>query len=157
MLVNLTTARQHLRVEDDYPEAQITPYLAGAEASAGDFLNRRIFASAGDLAAAIALLPVALNDATAAFEQALDDADDITDPCAREAARADALQVLRQVQDVARETRLGIVINPAIEAAILLTLGHLHENREDVVIGSATQLPKGAEFLLWPHRIGLGV
>lgn len=52
----------------------------------------------------------------------------------------------------------GIVINPAIQASLLLICGHLYANREDVVIGvSATQLPNGAQYLLHPYRIGLGV
>ena len=52
----------------------------------------------------------------------------------------------------------GIVINPAIQAALLLICGHLYANREDVVVGvSATQLPNGAQYLLQPYRIGMGV
>lgn len=52
----------------------------------------------------------------------------------------------------------GIVINPAIQAALLLIVGHLYANREDVVVGvSATQLPNGAQYLLQPYRIGMGV
>ena len=52
----------------------------------------------------------------------------------------------------------GIVINSAIQAALLLIVGHLYANREDVVVGvSATQLPNGAQYLLQPYRIGMGV
>ncbi len=53
-----------------------------------------------------------------------------------------------------------MVVNDAIKAAILLTLGHLWRNREDVVAGAtaaAVQLPLGARTLLFPHRTGLGV
>ena len=47
-----------------------------------------------------------------------------------------------------------LVVNYAIKAAILLTLGHLYANREDVVAGQAvTQIPMGARSLLRPHRI----
>lgn len=52
-----------------------------------------------------------------------------------------------------------MVVNDAIKAAILLTLGHLWSNREDVVSGpsaAAVELPMGARSLLWPHRVGLG-
>lgn len=46
----------------------------------------------------------------------------------------------------------------AVIQAMLLTVGHLYANREDVVVGaSAVDLPQGARALLWPHRIGLGV
>lgn len=47
-----------------------------------------------------------------------------------------------------------LVVNFAIKAAILLTLGHLYANREDVVAGqSVAQMPFGAHSLLRPHRI----
>ena len=52
----------------------------------------------------------------------------------------------------------GIVINPAIQAALLLIVGKLYACREDAVVGvSVTQLPNGAEYLLMPYRVGLGV
>ena len=52
----------------------------------------------------------------------------------------------------------GIVINAAITAAMLLMVGHLHANREDVVSGvSVAQLPNGSQYLLMPYRVGLGV
>ena len=45
-------------------------------------------------------------------------------------------------------------IPEAVRAAILLTLGHLYEHREDVVVGpSANELPRGAEALLFPYRV----
>lgn len=45
-----------------------------------------------------------------------------------------------------------------ILAAIKLTLGHLYENREEVVVGvSANILPKASESLLYPYRILGGV
>ena len=51
-----------------------------------------------------------------------------------------------------------MVSNKQISAACLLILGHLYANREDVVTGTiATEMPKGSEALLTPHRIGWGV
>ncbi|WP_312417760.1 head-tail connector protein [Comamonas sp.] len=51
-----------------------------------------------------------------------------------------------------------MVVNYAIKAAMLLILGHLYSNREDVVAGaSVVQLPGGARSLLRPHRITHGV
>ena len=47
-----------------------------------------------------------------------------------------------------------VVVNAAIRAAILLTLGHLYANREDVVQGvTAEAMPLGARSLLRPHRL----
>ena len=41
-----------------------------------------------------------------------------------------------------------------IRAGIRLTLGHLYEHRETVLVGvTATELPEGAKSLLWPYRI----
>lgn len=51
-----------------------------------------------------------------------------------------------------------LLVNDAIRAAILLTLGHLYANREDVIVGlSAAEMPRGARDLLRPHRIMPGV
>lgn len=45
-----------------------------------------------------------------------------------------------------------------VKAALLLTLGSLYEHREDAVVGqSVAKLPRGAESLLWPHRVQIGV
>lgn len=52
----------------------------------------------------------------------------------------------------------GIVINPAIQAALLLIVGHLYANREDVLAGvSVAQLPNGSQYLLQPYRSCMGV
>lgn len=47
-----------------------------------------------------------------------------------------------------------MVSNKAVEAAILMTLGHLYANREQVVVGAAVaEMPFGPRALLRPHRI----
>ena len=52
----------------------------------------------------------------------------------------------------------GIVINPAIQAALLLMVGELYAFRENVVVGQTlAELPGGAQALLFPYRVGLGV
>ena len=49
-------------------------------------------------------------------------------------------------------------INDAINAAILLIVGHLYTNREDVIVGvSACELPNGAKSILNHYRINPGV
>lgn len=51
-----------------------------------------------------------------------------------------------------------MVVNDLIRAAILLTVGHLYANREDVAAGvSFAKIPVGAEYLLMPHRVKMGV
>ena len=47
-----------------------------------------------------------------------------------------------------------LVVNFAIKAAMLLTLGSLYAHREDVVTGvNVEALPFGARSLLRPHRL----
>lgn len=51
-----------------------------------------------------------------------------------------------------------MVVNDLIRAGILLTVGHLYANREDVAAGvSFAKIPVGAEYLLMPHRVKMGV
>lgn len=48
----------------------------------------------------------------------------------------------------------GTSVPGPIKSAILLIIGHLYENREDVIIGrQVNDLPKGAEYLLNPYRV----
>lgn len=156
-IIALGVARAHLRLEDDYPADQIERKLAAAESAAAQFLNRQLFADQAALDTAVAGVPAALVEAGEAYEAACTAADAIDDVVARCAARDQACRVYRAAQTTARETYEGIVLNEQIEAAILLTLGHLFENRQDVQQGSVSQLPIGAEQLLFPFRVGLGV
>ena len=106
MLLDLATAKLHLRVDDSAEDALIGLYVTAAEEFAMQFLGRTIYAT--ELA------------------QGLDTA--------------------------------GIVINQAIQAALLLIVGHLYANREDVLAGvSVAQLPNGSQYLMQPYRIGMGV
>lgn len=156
-IIALTTAKAHLRLESDYPDDQVQGKLDAAESSAAQFLNRRIFEDQGALDTAVAAVPAALVAAGAAYQAAMTTAGEIEDAVARCAAEGYALRVYRSAQTAADETYAGIVMNPQIEAAILLTLGHIFENRQDVQQGAVQQLPIGATQLLFPFRVGLGV
>lgn len=156
-LIDLPTAKAHLRLESDYPDEQVTPYLAAAELRAAEFLNRRVYASQGELDAAVAAVPAALTTASEAHAAAIEVADAIDDQVARRAARDYADLAYLQAQAVAVETRAGIVVNAAITAGVLLILGHLFENRQDVQAGvTVVQVPMGSQYLLMPYRVGLG-
>lgn len=51
-----------------------------------------------------------------------------------------------------------MVCNDSVLAAMLLTLGHLYANREDVITGaSPAAMPMGSRALLAPYRRGMGV
>ncbi|MDQ0040822.1 head-tail connector protein [Variovorax boronicumulans] len=156
-LVDLPAAKQHLRLGAGYPDAQVAPYLSAAEILAIKFLNRRVYADDVTLQAAITAVPAALITAGTAYAAALTATDAITDPVAREASRDYANAVYREAQTAARQTRSGIVVNDLIKAGILLILGHLFENREDVVAAvTVAQLPTGSKHLLTPYRVDLG-
>lgn len=45
------------------------------------------------------------------------------------------------------------VVPKDIIAALKLMLGHLYENREAVASQTMNEIPMGAEYLLWPHRV----
>ena len=156
-VITLAAAKAHLRLPSDYPDDQVQGKLDAAERMAAEFLNRRVYADAGALTAAITAVPAALVAAGAAYQAALTAAEAIDDCVAERAAKGYALRAYRDAQNAACETYAGIVINPQIEAAMLLTLGHLFENRQDVQQGSVEQMPIGAEQMLFPFRVGLGV
>lgn len=49
---------------------------------------------------------------------------------------------------------LAAAVPQMIKQAILLTIGDLYENRENIVVGTiVTELPIGAKLLLWPYRV----
>jgi hypothetical protein len=67
------------------------------------------------------------------------------------------LKTLKEAQRNTKMAMQGIVINPSIEAAVLLILGSLYDNREDETSTTVNELPKGALWLLDPYRLDLGV
>lgn len=156
-VVDLPLAKSHLRLASDYPDEQVAVYLGAAVRAAAEFLNRRIFADQAELDAGRAGITAALIAAGEAYQAALDAVDSIDDQVARCAAQLDARRVYDQAQVSAVETQRGIVVNDQIKAAILLLLGHLFENRQEVQQGIVAQLPVGAHSLLFPFRVGLGV
>jgi len=157
-IITLDAARQHLRLEDDYPPEQLQVYVAAAWRSAERFLNRRIYATPEDHTAAILKVPAALAAAIGARDAALRAADLEVDAESQRDAREYAEQVLKEARSAAAEIRRGIVADYDVVAAILLILGHLFANREENVTGTTVdELKMGARSLLAPYRIGLGV
>ena len=133
--ITTAEAKLHLRVDGVAEDALIGIYIAAAEASAVAFIDRAVYADQPALDAALATAPAALSAATLAADNAL--------LCAR--------MHYRRIMD-------GMMVNEAIRAAILLTTGHLYANREDVVTGvTVAALPNGAQYLLQPYRVGMGV
>ena len=156
-LITMTSARAHLRLEDDYPPEQLQVYISAACQAAAHFLNRRIYATTDEQSAAIAGVPAALVLAVTARDTALTAADLVTDAESRCAARDDAETTLRAARAAAVEIRRSIVADDTVRAAVQLILGHLYQNRQDATTAAVTELPMGSRALLQPLRIGLGV
>lgn len=152
--VQLAEAKIHLRVDGNDEDALIGLYINAAEQAAIKALDRGVYADNTALQAAMTAAPAALTAATAAKEAAVTAAQAMTDANeqaaalqAAETAYMRALVAYRQVFD-------GIVVNDQIMAAVLLTVGHLYAQREDVVVGaSVAALPNGADYLLQPFKV----
>lgn len=156
-IISLDTAKTHLRAGDG-DDGLIQLYIDAAEDMAAQFINRSIFADgpARDQARAVAAAGLAGQlDVNAA---STDTANAIIDPDQRGEAISVAENERTAILWGYRAVMGGIVINPSITAACLLTIGKLYANREDMVTGqTAVELPNGARALLHPYRVGLGV
>lgn len=158
MLLDLSTAKLHLRVIGADEDTTITLYAKAAEQAAVSFIDRRVFADDTALSAAIAAAPAALSAATVAYKAAIADAASVSEPVEQAEALRVADLAYNRARIASRQVHDGIVINEAITAAMLLTIGHLYTNREDAVVGTiAAELPLGSRFLLQPYRTGMGV
>lgn len=150
-IIDIDVARAHLRLEPDYPAQQVQMYLDAAEDAAMRFLNRRIFADQAAKDAAVAAIDLAA--AKQALDDAIEAAEALTDPAAKQAAMEYACYVYRQALSEADETFRGVLMNPQIQAGILLIAAHLFERRGD----AQAAIPEAAYMLLHPYRGGLGV
>lgn len=155
MLVTIEQARAHCRA--DSLDTTVDLYLSAAVSAAAQWLNRRLFSTPQELAAAKAVVWIDLAAAGTAYDAALTAAS-ILPARAEGAARRAALSAFRDAYYKADEICAGIVVNDQINAAILMITGHLFVHRESVVTGTiAEELPHGVHALLWPYRVGLGV
>ena len=150
-IISIDVAREHLRLEPDYPAQQVQPYLDAAEGAARQFLNRRIFADQAAKDAAVAAIDLVA--AKQALDAAIKAAEAMTDPAAKQSATEYARYMYRQALSEADETFHGVLMNPQIQAGILLIAAHLFEHRGD----AQAAIPEAAYMLLHPYREGLGV
>lgn len=152
--VTVDEAKLHLRADGTDEDALIGIYIAAAEQAAVKALDRGVYADGTALQAAMTAAPAALTTATAAYAAAVTAADAMTDTTEQAAALQVAETAYMRAQVAYRQVFDGIVVNEAIKAAVLLTVGHLFANREDVVIGaSVSALPHGADYLLQPFKV----
>lgn len=156
-VIDIEMAMHHLLAE---PEDQVLvqAQLDAAEEAAMQFLNRRFYLDQVSLDAARAGVPAAMQQAMEANADASAAAEAEEDHTLRCRLLEHARQALADAYDRADSIAYGMVLNPAIQAACLLKLGHLFANREDVVTGTiATELPLASQHLLMPYRIRMGV
>ena len=153
--VTMPEAKLHLRgVDGTEEDALIGVYITAAEQMAMALLDRGVYDDDTALGVAKAAAPGELDTAIAAYESAIAAADALADETAKAASIQTAGNGLLRAQVAHRQAMDGMVVNEAIKAAVLLIVGHLYVNREDVVTGvSVAQMPNGAEWLLQPYKV----
>ena len=153
--VTLPEAKLHLRGIDGTDEdALIGVYITAAEQMAIALLDRGVYADGTALGVAKAAAPGELDTAIAACVSAIAAAEALADETAIAAAIQTAGNGLLRAKVAHRHAMDGMVVNEAIKAAVLLIVGSLYAQREDVVVGvSVEQLPNGAEWLLAPYKV----
>lgn len=152
--VTLPEAKLHLRVDSADEDALIGVYITAAEQMAIALLDRGVYADDTALGVAKAAAPGELDTAIAAYESAIAAAEALADETAKAASIQTAGNGLLRAKVAHRQAMDGMVVNEAIKAAVLLIVGHLYVNREDVVAGvSVAQMPNGAEWLLQPYKV----
>ena len=152
--VQLAEAKLHLRVDGTDEDALIGLYINAAEQAAVKAMDRGVYADGTALQTAMTAAPAALTAATVAKEAAVAAAEAMTDSTEKVAALQVAETAYMRAQVAYRQVFDGIVVNDQIKAAVLLTVGHLYANREDVVAGaSVAALPNGADYLLQPFKV----
>lgn len=156
-VIAIDLAMHHLLAEPE-DQALVEAQLCAAEDAAMNFLNRRFYLDQVALDAARAGVQEMMQEAKEANAAAVDAADAEQDHTIRCRLLEHARKALAAAYDQADAIAYGMVINPSIQAACLLKLGHLFANREEVVTGAtAVELPLASQHLLMPHRIRMGV
>ena len=154
IFVTTSEAKLHLRVDSADEDALIGVYITAAEQMAIALLDRGVYADDTALGVAKAAAPGELDTAIAAYESAIAAAEALADETAKAASIHTAGNGLLRAKVAHRQAMDGMVVNEAIKAAVLLIVGHLYANREDVVAGvSVAQMPNGAEWLLQPYKV----
>lgn len=155
-VIDIEKAKLHLRVDDDAGD-DVQDKLNAAIDIAEQFLNRKVFATAEEMAVAKATIPTLIEQANQNFNSAIAQSK-LYSPEYRESAEYTARENRSEAYRCIRMIELGIVINSSLEIGILMLLGHLYANREDVVVGlSVSKLPKSSHHHLMPYRMSMGV
>ncbi|AJG17332.1 phage gp6-like head-tail connector protein [Pseudomonas plecoglossicida] len=156
-VIAIDVAMHHLLAEPD-DQVLVQAQLDAAEEAAMMFLNRRFYLDQVALDTARTGVHGALQAAKSANAAAVAAAEAEQDHTLRCRLLDHARQALADAYDQADAIAYGMVLNPAIQSACLLKLGHLFANREEVATGTtAVELPLASQHLLMPYRIRMGV
>ena len=156
-VISIETAKTHLRVDDDTGD-DVLLKLESAIDSAEQYLNRKVFESSEALQTERNKVADLIVSAQTGYNQSIASADLISDWEYRNILKDTAKNNKKAAMRNIRMIESGIVINPSIEIGILMILGHLYANREDVVVGlGAAEIPKSSKAFLDPYRVDLGV
>lgn len=151
-LISIDQARAQARVELDYPEEQLAPYILAAEDIAAAYLNRKIYSSLFNQSVARSEYPGAVAAAKQNYDFEVDQSQMLPEDEREPAIKMAALKY-KEALAAAENAINGILVNNTIIAAVLLIFGHLFTNRETVVIGqTAVEIPQGAKDILRPYR-----
>jgi hypothetical protein len=153
-LVDVATAKLHLRVTSAEEDARITAFLAAAEEQVTAFLGRNVYATQGDLDAARAAAPD-VSAATTTYGDALTASAAVVSLDERLVYQRRAEDVYRGAIETWERTGRGMVANESIRTAILLITASLWEHRGDE--DAAEGIPQAAYRCLWPWRAGVGI
>lgn len=141
-LIPIEVAMQHVYA-DEADQDQVERKLASAIETAEQFMGRRVFANGADL--------------LAAQLQAGNDIKNLSNVSQLDNDNETLAQLKQEINDsILYQSKMamrGEVINPAIEAGILLIFGDLYANRENSVDGKVVELPMAAKHYLQPFRI----
>lgn len=155
-VIDIEKAKLHLRVDDDAGD-DVQDKLIAAIDIAEQFLNRKVFANAQEMATLKGTIPDLVEQADTQYNNAIAQSN-LYSPEYRDSSIYAACQNKAEAYRKIRMIDLGIVINASIEIGILMLLGHLYANREDIVVGlSAIELPKSSHHYLMPYRMDMGV
>lgn len=154
-VISINKAMAHLRVDEDI-DNDIASKLESAERIAKEYLNRNFYLDKAALDLAKEEIPLILSEAKTQYDQDISFANALD----RELTDKFILTASLNYDTAIRKAKmisLGILVNPSIEIGVLLILGNIYENREDLTTSNIYELPKGAEWHLHPFRTELGV
>lgn len=149
-MIDITLVRQHLKADPEPVEdALIEQYIASAQTICEGYCNRKFYATPEDKADALLAYPAQLQTIKDEYDARIENVpeDDNETRSIANSLYATAIGELRQRIN-------GVVVDNTIRAALLMTIGHLYKNRQDVITGqnaSATKVPIGAQRILQPY------